>query len=219
VQHPENPDVIILLTHYGISISEDFGHSWRSILERYPGGQSLHFAFHPLDGNTIFYTGENLSFSGVIYRSPDGGNSWTVYDTSMLDVGGDNCVHSIAYHPTNPDILVYGGEGKIGKSTDRGATWNVTDLYETAMYFFKALFDNDNPDILYATGGGGGESIYGEIFNLYRSTDMGNTWHHVFEKDTKIEWGGSVLDMVKYKNRLLIYSWGGGVVELEILKD
>jgi hypothetical protein len=214
-QHPENKDTIALLIHYGVSISEDFGLSWRPVLERFAGGQDWHLGFHPLDANTMFYTGEQMNQTGVIYKSSDGGNSWSYWDTMMDSGGGDDCVHSIAYHPVNPDILVHGAEGWIRKSTDRGETWTPVELRETGMYFYKVLFDNDNPEILYATGGGGG-SVNSIDFHLYRSTDMGNSWQHVFEKNTNVAWGGTILDMVQYKNKLYLYSSGCGVVELDL---
>jgi len=92
-------------------------------LERIPYGQNWYVGFHPLDGNTMFHSGESMDFSGFIFRSADGGNSWSAYST--FDDYGDNCVHSIAFHPTNPHILVYSGEGIIGKSTDKGETWKM----------------------------------------------------------------------------------------------
>ena len=63
-QHPKNANTIILLHHFGVSISEDFGSSWRSILERIPYGQNWYVGFHPLDGSTMFHSGEQLDFSG-----------------------------------------------------------------------------------------------------------------------------------------------------------
>jgi len=214
-QHPENKDTIALITHYGVSISEDFGETWRHVMERPWRGQDWHLGFHPLDGNTIFYTGEKMNFSGVIYKSSDGGDSWSEWDTFMQSPGGDDCVHSMAYHPTNPDIIVHSGEGWIRKSTDRGETWNTIDLRHTGMYFYKILFDNNSPEILYATGSKGG-TLSGEIFHLYRSTDTGDSWHHVFEHNTNIEWGGEIHDIVQYKNKLFLYSVACGIVELDL---
>ena len=217
-QHPVNKNIIALLTHYGVSISEDFGLSWKHVFERIPMGQDWHLGIHPLDGNTMFYTGENLSFTGVISKSSDGGNSWSNWDT-MINGGGDDCVHSIAYNPTNPDILVHGAEGWIRKSTDRGKTWNTIELRHTGMYFYKVLFDNNNPKIVYATGGSGGSSMNGTVFHLYRSTDTGDSWHHVFEYDTNVAWGGVILDMVQYRNKLFLYSNACGVVELDFSRQ
>jgi hypothetical protein len=215
-QHPKNKDTIALLTHYGISISEDFGLTWRHVMQRYWGGQDWHLGFHPLDGNTLFYTGEQIDHSGVINKSSDGGITWSYWNT-MYDGGGDDCVHSIAYHPTNPDILVHSAEGWIRKSTDRGETWNdIEGTRETGMYFFKVLFDNDNPEILYATGGQGGSSMNGADFHLYRSTDSGESWHHVFEHNTNIKWGGTVFDMIQYKNKLFLYLPESGIAELDL---
>ena len=208
-QHPQNADIVLVFTHYGVSISEDFGLTWKSLNESNFGGQNWHLGFHPLDANTIFYSGEHLSCVGALYKSSDYGKTWSLYNTPF----GDNCVHSIAFHPTNPNILIYSGEGVMGKSTDKGKTWKEMDLRETAMYFYKVLFDEDTPEILYASGAKG-HAVNDSVW-VYRSTDTGESWHLAFhEKLNENIW--AVVDMVKHKNKLFFYSYASGIIELEL---
>jgi len=213
VQNPKNKNsVFVLYALYGVSKSDDFGLNWRRLTENNFGAQNWHLSVHPLDTNTIFCSGENMAFQGTCLKSSDGGETWSAY----THPDGDNCIHSIAYHPTNPDILVYSGEGTMGKSTDKGETWSVIDLHTSGMYFFKVLFDEENPSILYATG-------YNDHYGLdaqnaiwvYRSTDMGNSWELAYNESLNESCGG-VFDMVKYKNFLIFYTRENGLFQLSL---
>ena len=210
-QHPENSNSILVL-HFnsGISKSDDFGLSWKNLNETNFGGQNWHLGFHPLDTTTLFYTGETGFFAGMICKSSNSGDTWSDY----MHPGGDNCIHSVAFHPTNPDMLVYSGEMTIGKSTDKGDTWNVTELYDTGMYFYKILFDEENPTILYASGLDRKHDT-NDTVRVYRSTDTGNSWHLAYNEKLNESCGG-VYDMVKYKNKLIFYTKNCGLFELDL---
>ena len=210
-QNPQNPkSLLVKTTQYGVYQTYNFGKTWKN-LSPVSLGMSIAYAnFHPLDTTTIFYSGENPIFSGRIFKSSDSGNTWTEYEVP----GGDNCVHQIDFHPSNPNILIFGGEGKIGKSVDKGETWDIKDLYDSGMYFYKVLFDAGNPNLLYASGVRG--SINGsDTIYVYRSIDMGETWH-LAHKEYLGSDGGQVIDMVKYKDRLIFYTRELGVLELDL---
>jgi len=98
-----------------------------------------------------------------------------------------------------------------------GNTWKFINLRDEAdMYFFKVLFDENNSEILYATGIDAREPLETSIIYLYRSTDTGNSWHLAHEEDLGTAGNGQVYDMVKYKNKIFFYSFGCGIVELEL---
>ena len=224
-QNPENENTILVLhVNSGISKSEDFGLSWELLNGMNFGEQNWHLGFHPLDTTTLYCTGETTFFAGTLIKSSDYGKTWSFY----THPGGDNCIHSIAFHPTNPDILVYSGELAMGKSTNKGETWNVIDLYHSGMYFYKVLFDEENPLFLYSSGtriAPGNDTI-----RIYRSADMSESWHFFYKEFVGAEgcdgsgygWEakgcqcGSVLDMVQYKNKLIFYTIGRGLLELDL---
>jgi len=209
VQNQENPNSILVLNRDpGIAKSIDFGMSWESLNTYAFGYQNWDIAFHPLDTTTIFHTGESMIFYAGINKSSDNGKTWSLYEKD------NNCFHSIAFHPTNPDILVLSGEYLFGKSTDKGETWNI--LSGGNMYFYKVLFDDENPTILYSSGVAmnPGNPTNDTIF-IYRSTDMGDTWH-LWHREYIGENGGYVFDMVKYKNKLIFYTVGCGLLELDL---
>jgi hypothetical protein len=215
-QNPENPNsILVLQAIMGISKSDDFGATWKPLTNYRLGHQDWELVFHPLDTTLFFYSGEIMAFQGHIHKFSDNGAgdfSRQVYEHP----GGDNCVHSLAFHPANPDILVYGAELACGKSTDRGNTWNVKDLYSGGMYFYKVLFDEENPDILYASGRDNriGAARDDTIF-VYRSTDMGDSWQ-LFYSGYVGEARGYVRDMVKYKNKLIFYTRDWELFELDL---
>jgi photosystem II stability/assembly factor-like uncharacterized protein len=205
-QNPVNGNSILALhMNMGISKSDDFGLNWTKLADMNFGGQNWHLGFHPLDTTTIFYTGETMFFWGEIRKSSNNGETWSIYNPP----GGDNCIHSMAFHPANPDIMVYSGEGVIGKSTDKGETWDVTDLYNTGMYFYKILFDEENPAVLYASGYQQQDTVW-----IYRSIDMGNSWELAHKE--KLENCGGVWDMLLYKDKLIFYTLNSGLFELDL---
>jgi hypothetical protein len=211
VQSPLNPDAILLYhSCSGLSKSGDFGKNWKN-LNNISGVQSWFAAFHPLDTTHLFYTGETGYFAGFMYRSTNSGLTWQWY----IHPGGDNCIHHIAFHPTDPNVLVYSGEMAMGKSADKGETWGTADLYDTGMYFYKVLFDEDNPATLYASGVCRKHHDINDSIWVYRSTDAGNSWHLACRESTGMDCGG-VLDMVKYENRLIFYTRKSGLFELNL---
>ncbi len=218
VQNPRNPNSILLFhTHYGLSGSEDFGKSWKNLNAVGGGYQSWFAGFHPLDTTTIFYSGEMDSFTGYIFRSTDSGITWPDFFNYYKHPGGDNCIHDIAFHPTNPEILAYSGEMTIAKSTDKGETWNIKDLFNSSIYFYTILFDGENPDYLYASGLSRKSLNINDTIFVYRSTDMGDSWHIAYKEKLDMN-GGGVIDMLKYKDKLIFYTQNAGLFELDVKK-
>lgn len=211
-QNPQNLNSILTLTTCsGLNGSGDFGKNWQNL---HPYSLGIHVAyasFHPLDTTAIYYSGENDIFSGRIFKSLDNGNTWAEYEVP----GGDNCVHQIDFHPSDPNILIFGGEGKLGKSIDKGETWKVVDIADVEMYFYKVLFDRNHPDTLYASGFHGHYRDYQDTVFVFRSTDMGETWNLAYKEYLGAN-GGGVIDMVKYKDKLIFYTNKLGVLELDV---
>ncbi|MFL5740525.1 MAG: VPS10 domain-containing protein [Flavisolibacter sp.] len=157
------------------------------------GGRILSIAIDPTNNNKLFCG----SAGGGIWRSINGGSSWTSVITGFPVVG----VASIAIHPTNGNII-YAGTGEVYrvdstgttpnpgntgfsvwktrgtygigilKSTDGGNNWTQVLAKTNAQLFaIQTLkFDPANPNIIYACATDG----------LYRSTDAGSNWTKIF---------------------------------------
>lgn len=132
--------------------------------------------------------GRHVGYGDGIYRSDDGGATWT-----NMGLKESEHISKIIIHPDNSDILWVaaqgplwnkGGERGLYKSTDGGKTWNKTLGDDEWVGVTDIIIDPRNPDRLYAAtwqrhrnvaafmGGGPGTG-------LYRSADGGETWEHL----------------------------------------
>jgi photosystem II stability/assembly factor-like uncharacterized protein len=112
----------------------------------------------------ILYAGGG---SSGVFRSTDGGESWTAfrsgmpYGTGVLDLAIDLSTTSTLYVGTWP--------GGIYKSTDRGENWTaINNGLPSRCYFSVVAIDPVHPTTLYA-----GEGTEGK---LYKSIDGGARW-------------------------------------------
>ncbi|HUI84088.1 MAG TPA: hypothetical protein VL240_07690 [Candidatus Binatia bacterium] len=196
---PSNPDVLYagtgesdirsaLSSGDGVYKSSDGGKTWRNIGLR-DSRQISRIVVDPRNGD-IVYVGVLGHAYGPndtrgVYRSSDGGNTWT----RVLDRGPNIGVSDLALAAANPDILfagtwnshrppwstyapLQGPGGGLYRSTDSGASW--TQLSG------NGLPDGDWGRVGVAVAPDG-KRIYalidaGEKSGLYRSEDGGNSW-------------------------------------------
>ncbi|MCB1050618.1 MAG: hypothetical protein H6510_06840 [Acidobacteria bacterium] len=136
-------------------------------------------AFDPTNSNVI-YVGAP---SGGLWKSTNGGNSWTLLTGSLPNLG----ICSIAISPSNPSVIYAatgdgpGGGGQtsgtysIGviKSTNGGTSWTTTGLTlgdSEQKVVHEVVVHPTNPNFVMA----------GTNFGLYRSTDGGSSWQTLF---------------------------------------
>jgi photosystem II stability/assembly factor-like uncharacterized protein len=103
-------------------------------------------------GNTLYA----LTSSGSIFKSTDGGSSWTT-------LGNIVGVNFLALDPTSPSIVYAGTAIGVFKSTDGGESWASAGLAGTPIGVLA--IDPTTPSTLYA-----GNS------HLYKSKDRGGSW-------------------------------------------
>lgn len=118
--------------------------------------------------------------SGGIWKSSTGGTNWTTSTDAISTIGFTD----IAIDYSNTNIIYAAGgdfDGRntltgpdtysagVWKSTDGGATWNITGLtwaVNLSRTISRLLIHPSNPSILYAASTNG----------LYKTTDAGVTW-------------------------------------------
>ena len=178
---------------FGIYRSNDGGQTWNSL-----GLQSTariaRIAIDPTNTNRIFVAAMGTQFSTGpdrgLYRSEDGGQSWT----KVLYVSDSTGVSDVVLNPAHPETLwcatwervrhstyrrAFGPECGIWRSTDHGTTWTRLSTGLPApsdnVGRIALAVAHSQPSTVYAqiiTGSSGGYNGLG----LYRSVDAGNTW-------------------------------------------
>lgn len=205
-QNKQNPNsIVVLQDHYGVSKSENFGFNWNNLNAWSGGYQEKSVEFHPNDSLSIYYTGETELFSSYTQTSNDGGLTWSISEFIQ-----NNCTHHLAFNPLDQNSILAGQEGHISKSIDKGLTWLTPYALSEYLYIYKIIFDETNPDIIYATGALNGPN---NSIIIYKSVDNGNSWTVSFQ-ETLYDCGG-VWDMVQYQNKLILLTLKKGVYMLE----
>ncbi len=190
---PVNPQVFYFgSTGGGIWKTTDGGQYWENISDRFFKRASVGaIAVADSDPNVIYVgMGEttirgNVSHGDGVYRSTDGGQTWT-----HLGLEDTRQIGKIRIHPHNPDLLYVAALGHahgpnkergVFRSHDGGKTWEHILFLNEEVGSHDIVLDPHNPRILYAvlwrarrlphTLNSGGEGC-----GLYKSTDGGKTW-------------------------------------------
>ena len=146
-------------------------------------------AFHPSDANT-FWIG---SPSGGLWKTTDGGGSWTILNNHEIVLGVSDIAIPSDYSTSNNMYIATGdrdggsmwslGGGQsadnvttgVYKSTDGGSTWSATGLTFTkssGVLITRLLIDPTNSTILYASV----IDFNTVLDGIYKSTNSGTSW-------------------------------------------
>jgi photosystem II stability/assembly factor-like uncharacterized protein len=141
--------------------SEDGGLTWRSGQWGTPALFVRAIAIDPQNPSTI-YAGApsqgDLFFLGGVFRSTDGGTSWTA--TSL------RCsVEMLAFDSQNSNTLYAGTDCGLYKTTDAGESW--IPLYTAGGPTYVLAIDPLNSDTIFTNGSSG---------QIYKSADGGMNW-------------------------------------------
>jgi len=148
-------------------------------------------AVAPSDPNVLYVgTGEscwrgNISYGDGMYKSVDGGKTWT-----HIGLEDTRHISRVIVHPANPDVVFVAAMGHaygpnetrgVFRSADGGKTWQKVLFRDNKTGAIDLTFDPSNPHVLYAAlyeaqrypwtavSGGPGSG-------LYKSSDDGATW-------------------------------------------
>ncbi|HSL71976.1 MAG TPA: hypothetical protein VK864_17130, partial [Longimicrobiales bacterium] len=189
---PGNPRVYYVgAASGGIYRTTDGGVTWKPVFDAQPVQSIGALAVSPSEPNVVWAgTGEgkirsHISIGQGVYRSVDGGDTWTL--TGLEQTGR---IPRLVVHPTNPDIVLvcalghaYGPQRERGvfRTTDGGATWKHVLFVDENTGCSDLAMDPTNPRVLFAgtwqleiktwgrtSGGPGG--------GLHVSRDGGETW-------------------------------------------
>ncbi len=134
-----------------------------------PGAAHVYTTEQSASSPNILYAG--TSNAGV-WKSIDKGLNWVCLTKGMMI----NYVFSIEIHPTNPNIVLFGGDGKIYKTSDGGTNWVLTTIGGSNPDEHDVrdiVFDPTNPSVAFFSSDKG----------YYRSTNGGDNWTEIYSGD------------------------------------
>jgi photosystem II stability/assembly factor-like uncharacterized protein len=190
--HPQKPSTwYVAVGSGGVWKTENAGTTWTPIFDGQASYSIGCITLDPQNPQVLWVgTGENVggrhvAYGDGIYRSMDGGQSWT-----NLGLKTSEHLSKIIVHPSDPNTVWVaaqgplwskGGERGVYKTTDGGTTWRRTLGDAEWVGATDLLMDPRDPQLLYAAtwqrhrtvagymGGGPGSGVH-------RSTDGGETW-------------------------------------------
>ena len=169
----------------------DHGLTWKAIFENQPVLGIGDIAVAPSHPETIWLgSGEslkkarNFTMPGAgVFRSDDGGNTWSHRGLSETWHIGE-----ITVHPQDPDIVYVAALGKLWSTNsergifvtkDGGETWKHAVYINDRIGAIDIVIAPSDPDIVYASMWENNPGISGPGSTVYKTEDGGETWKEV----------------------------------------
>jgi photosystem II stability/assembly factor-like uncharacterized protein len=179
----------------GLWKSTDGGVTWQPVTDKQITSSSVGaVAVAPSNPDVVYIgTGEseirgNIAPGDGVYKSADGGKTWT--HVGLRDAQN---ISKIRVHPTNPDIAFVAAFGHhaapneergIFRTTDGGKTWQKVLYRDAKTGGIEVVFDPNNPNVLYASLWEAFRNTYmmssgGPGSGLFKTTDGGDHWTEI----------------------------------------
>lgn len=182
VFNPANPNIVYATGNGTFIKSTDNGRTWSSSATGIAAHYRMCIAVTPANPNYVYVVAANASGYDALYRSTDGGNSFTIRSQTTPNIldwssngsgaGGQSWYDlDIAADPEFKDIIYVGGIN-IWKSLDGGATWNIVAHWvgagAPAVHADHHIleFDPYNKDLFNGCDGG-----------IYYTSNGGTSWN------------------------------------------
>ncbi len=173
--------------------SQDGGQTWQelpglraakgNLWQPGAGGMCLHTIVQdPTDANRMFVA---ISAAGA-FRTDDGGQTWRPINNGLIspfelpdstaEVG--HCVHSIALHPSRPNVLFMQKHWDVMRSDDAGGSWHEISGNLPTDFGFPIVVHAHEPETVYVVPIKSDSEHFvpeGKL-RVYRSRAGGNEW-------------------------------------------
>jgi photosystem II stability/assembly factor-like uncharacterized protein len=173
----------------GVWKTTNGGNTWKPIFDSVHVASVGAVAVAPSEPNTVYVgTGDRSGWSFTpgngIYKSTDGGQTWT-----NVGLRGSPYIAAVVVAPRDPNIVLVAAQGRGGRggggaaaasteergvfrTIDGGRTWTRILPADSPADASDLYCDFADPRMVYAAVAGSGTGIY-------RSTDGGITWHPI----------------------------------------
>ena len=194
--HPTKPGVFYFgAVAGGVWKTEDAGTTWLNVSDgQLNTGSVGAIAVSDSDPNVVYAgMGEScirldVSYGDGVYRSGDGGETWT-----HLGLDDTRHIGAVRIHPKNPDLVYVAALGHafgpneqrgLFRTRDGGKSWEKVLYQSDRAGAVDVTFDPNNPEVLYATLWETHRSFWemssgGPGSGLWKSTDGGDTWREI----------------------------------------
>lgn len=188
---PTNPRRLFAATNKGLYRSDDYAATWHRAQTGLPHEHMRRIALCQSHPEVMYLTLRSAPgrtpWQGGVYRSGDGGQTWTPRLQGLARIVGQagrpapmtSNVDRLIVHPGNPDI-VYAGDSAwvsagVYRTADGGQSWQrMTDtrtnldlgLHRSGPTVFGLAFDPHAPDTVW----------FSTSMHIFRSTDAGKHW-------------------------------------------
>lgn len=134
----------------GMYKSTDGGTTWKKIVNGLPTAEQglgrIGVAFAPSNSKRLYATVDSRT-NGGIYRSDDGGESWSLVTRDGRLWGRGSDFAEIKVHPKNPDVIFVANVASY-KSTDGGKSWYSLKGAPGGDDYHRIWINPNNPDIM-----------------------------------------------------------------------
>jgi photosystem II stability/assembly factor-like uncharacterized protein len=179
----------------GVFRTQNAGTTWTNVSSTFGSVSIGDVAVAPSDAKIVWVgTGEENARNSVqwgdgVYKSTDGGDTWT-----HMGLRETFQIGHVEVHPTNPDIVFVAALGRLwGENEERGVyrtkdgglTWEKTLFVDARTGAMDVRVDPKNPDTVYACtyersrdrfDGNDPAVRFGAGSGLWKSIDGGTTW-------------------------------------------
>jgi photosystem II stability/assembly factor-like uncharacterized protein len=191
--HRAEPGTFYLgATGGGVWKTTDYGHTWRNVSDGFFQTPSIGAIQVASSDPAIVYVGtgsdgirSNVITGRGVYRSDDGGRTWTF--RGLRETGQ---IGAVLVHPTNPNFVYVAALGHpfgpnpdrgVFRSRDGGQTWRKVLFVTDSTGAIDLEFAPDNPSEIYASLWRGERKPWTIISGareggVYKSGDGGDTW-------------------------------------------
>jgi len=164
----------------GIWRSTDNGTTWTKLTNPQTPGQAnynLALAVDPVDANIIYYgtSANSINMAGTLWRSKDGGNTWTDLSTGNGTSGGLHAdTHAIIASPANRNLVFTANDGGVWRSDNATANlvgWTSLNQTLNITQFQSIALHPTDPNVLIGGTQDNGTNRYNGTQNWFHSAN------------------------------------------------